>query len=197
MFLSLDAVFFNAVYSENAPYGCNMNDSSRPNSGARRSRSQRSSKNPTQEPLTLNELQQKAIALLSSREYSAAEIRRKYMASAEPDLVEQLLQWLSDYGYQSDDRFAAVFVRSKARAGHGPMRIRQALRQKGVKDSLVQRKLEEFEGDWYALVVQVYEKKYGFKPIADHKERAKRQRFLQYRGFDSDQIYHAMDKIEE
>jgi regulatory protein len=42
--------------------------------------------------------------------------------------------------------------------------------------------------DWYELAAQVSTKRFGHQAPADAKEKAKRSRFLQQRGFDFDQI---------
>lgn len=42
--------------------------------------------------------------------------------------------------------------------------------------------------DWFELVTQTYLKKYGDIAIKDPKDKAKRIRFLQSRGFSYDEI---------
>ncbi len=42
--------------------------------------------------------------------------------------------------------------------------------------------------DWYELLQQLYSRRYRDIEPADQKERAKRMRFLQYRGFSFDLI---------
>ncbi|MEM8685156.1 MAG: RecX family transcriptional regulator [Pseudomonadota bacterium] len=48
--------------------------------------------------------------------------------------------------------------------------------------------LSEFDGDWYALAVDVRMKKFGPGPASDFKDKARQMRFLQYRGFETDHI---------
>ena len=92
----------------------------------------------------------------------------------------------------SDDRFAASFVHHHAQRGQGPVRIRTELRQQGVSDELIEAQLQEAEFDWVALAAAVRQRKFGATAPRNMAERAKQARFLQYRGFDSDQIRAAL-----
>ena len=46
--------------------------------------------------------------------------------------------------------------------------------------------------DWFEQARQVREKKFGAELPVAFKEKTRQMRFLQYRGFDTDQIQHAM-----
>lgn len=148
--------------------------------------------------LTFPELRDKAITLLATREYSAQELRRKFSAKSTDAILDELLEWLQSNNYQSDSRYALVYIRSKANAGYGPLRIRQGLKQKGVTASIIVDAFDEFAGDWFVRAEQVYQKKYR-SPItaSDRKERAKRQRFMSYRGFSMDHISYALEQCHD
>jgi regulatory protein len=79
-------------------------------------------------------------------------------------------------------------VRSRAGRGHGPVRIRQELRQRGVADGLIGPALAQLEVDWFELAREVRIRRFGSEPPADLKERSRQYRFMQYRGFTNDQI---------
>ena len=96
---------------------------------------------------------------------------------------------------QSDRRFCESFVRSRSQQGQGPRRIAQDLRQRGVADSLVREYLWEADIDWFAALQQLYRKRYGETKPSDYKEKAKRMRFLQYRGFDYDLIRDVLGDV--
>ena len=49
------------------------------------------------------------------------------------------------------------------------------------------------EVDWFATLAYVLERKYGGIPAADLKEKARRTRFLLYRGFSGDQIRELLE----
>ena len=94
---------------------------------------------------------------------------------------------------QSDRRFCESFVRSRSQQGQGPRRIAQGLRQLGVADDLVREYLWQADIDWFAALQQLYRKRFGETKPADYKEKAKRMRFLQYRGFDYELIRDVLD----
>jgi regulatory protein len=139
-----------------------------------------------------------AMDLLTGREFSRAELATKLNKrfDSHPS-IEEVLVKITEEGLQSDKRFAEAFVRSRIYRGHGLARIRQDIRQKGVSDELVARALEEADIDWYALARDVATRKFGQRPASDQREKAKRMRFMQYRGFNYDQIKYALDASDD
>lgn len=103
------------------------------------------------------------------------------------DLIHEEVQKLTDSGLQSNARLAESFIRSRANRGQGPLKIRMELRQKGISDAEVELAMEEAATDWHAVALEVAEKKFQLED-PDPKQRAKRQRFLQQRGFTFEQI---------
>jgi len=77
--------------------------------------------------------------------------------------------------------------------GYGPRRIAETFRQQGIEDYLSGALAAAFDTpiDWHAEAASAYQKKYRGDAIigdwdARQRERAKRMRFLQYRGFDAE-----------
>ncbi len=131
-----------------------------------------------------------AMNLLARREHARRELSQK-LAKKFPDSAETIqseLDKLEQEGLQSDARLAEVFVRSRANRGQGPLKILLALRGKGIDEDTFQCAVRTNEIDWYRLVRQVATRKFGESPPADAKEKAKRSRFLQQRGFSFDHI---------
>ena len=128
-----------------------------------------------------------AMNFLARREHSLGELRTK-LRRRFPDeqQVETQLQKLVIEKLQSDERFAESYARMRAGRGYGPARVRQDMREKGVSDVDIATAFEAAELDWDALAVQVLHKKFGSQAPADLKEKAKRIRFMQYRGFAAD-----------
>lgn len=127
--------------------------------------------------------------LLARREHSVVELRAKLVAREfAPDAIDAAIDSLVSEGLISDDRFAAAFVASRVRRGQGPIRIRGELKQRGVAASLIDTHLEKAEVDWLGLARDVREKKFGPAGALAYRDRARQSRFLQQRGFSSDQI---------
>lgn len=130
-----------------------------------------------------------AVRLLARREHSTEELRRKLLAKGHPpEAIEPVIEKLAAKRLVSDDRFTASFVHHHAKRGQGPVRIRAALRQQGITDSQAEEALRCAEVDWVQLAREVRRRKFGATAPRSLGERAKQARFLQYRGFDAEQL---------
>lgn len=140
----------------------------------------------------------RACDLLARREHSRKELKNKLTRDcSDEDLLENLLQTLTNEGLQSDERFTEHFIHHRLVKGQGPLKIKQELKQKGIEGELIQLYLYEQEHDWYQLVRSVREKRFGSDLPKDLKNKAKQSRFLYSRGFDTDMINYAFDKVDE
>ena len=136
--------------------------------------------------------------LLARREHGSKELASKLATrfrrrDCAPDLIATVVEQLIDEGLLSDARYAASTVRQMAGRGYGPARIKASLRQSGIEDELPEGLDSAFDQpvDWASEAAAAYAKKYRGAPIAGdwdarQRERAKRLRFLQYRGFDAE-----------
>ena len=154
-------------------------------------------KKPKPEPLDQSGLKHAAVDLLSRRDYSRHELWRKLSPKAtSADDLEQVLDELAESKWQSDERFASMFVRSRASRGVGPMRLKQELKEKGVDGQTVSSAFEESEENWHEKALEVAQRKARSIGIDSPDFKAKLWRFLSYRGFSSDQISSAIDTIQ-
>ncbi|WP_304168887.1 recombination regulator RecX [Lonsdalea britannica] len=142
-----------------------------------------------------------AMNVLAVRDHSETELRRKiaaflYSSSEEngddsiavDQEIEQAIAYCAEYGWLDDKRFAQRYISSRSRKGYGVQRIRSELSQKGVDKSTQSDALRASDVDWYQLVQQVAERKFGYPLPTEWKEKAKVQRYLLYRGFSHDEI---------
>ena len=106
--------------------------------------------------------------------------------------VDPVIEKLSGKRLVSDDRYVASFVHHHARRGQGPVRIRAELRQQGIPDERIDQELQACGTDWRQLASEVRRRKFKSALPRSAAERAKQARFLQYRGFDADQIRAAL-----
>lgn len=127
--------------------------------------------------------------LLARRDYSSQELIKKLSSRyADRSLVEEQVDKLTAENLQNDQRYVDNFVRSRIRKGQGPVRIINELTQKGIAKALALHIFEELAVDWEQVVIEVSKSKYGSTQPRDDKEKAKRVRFFQYRGFEFEQI---------
>ena len=126
---------------------------------------------------------------MARREHSEKELRGKLRArDLDADDIDEVIHQLQEEGLQSDMRFAEALVHDRAGRGYGPRHIGQELKQKGVADYVAEEFLDERDAAWQDRIKEVRQKKFGNEVPADYKEQAKQSRFLQYRGFASEQI---------
>ena len=116
------------------------------------------------------------------------ELSRKLRSRGAPaDLIEPALERLADEGLLSEARYLESFVRMRANAGYGPLRIREELTQRGLPREDVEQTLRESGFDWNEQLREVWLRKFGELP-SDQRERARQGRFLSYRGYPLDAI---------
>lgn len=127
--------------------------------------------------------------LLARREHSGRELTDKLAARFDAAaLIRTELERLRAEGLQSDRRFAEAFLHSRAQRLYGPLRIKTELRERGVDENVIDEIVRAAAIDWHANLQKLLFDKFGLKPPADFRERAKRMRFLQYRGFEVERI---------
>jgi regulatory protein len=137
---------------------------------------------------------QAALNLLARREHSRAELATKLTARGFPAVtVAACLEALEDAGLLATDRFAMSFVRAHAAKGQGPVRIRFELLRKGVDAETAERALAAEACDWDVNARAARRKRFGSEPPRSMSERARQARFLDYRGFTSEQIKAALE----
>jgi regulatory protein len=140
------------------------------------------------------EMRRAALDWLGRRDYSGAEItrklRRKFGEEADPSAV---LDWLQEHRFLDESRYLDVLIRSAIERGHGLLRLRQDLKQRGINAPLIEQALSNLEVDWFELARRLRERRFGQKPVTDQKEKARQLRYLQYRGFTVEQCFHALE----
>ncbi len=130
-----------------------------------------------------------AMDLLARREHGRIELSRKLRSrGAPPELIEPALDRLAEEGLLSEARYLESFVRMRANAGYGPLRIREELSQRGLAREDIEQALRDSGFDWGAQLYEVWMRKFAGELPGDQRERARQGRFLSYRGYPLDMI---------
>jgi len=133
-------------------------------------------------------LRQAAIALLARRDYASTALQSALEARGhDRDGVAALIATLRSERLVDDDRYAANYVAYHAERGQGPVRISSALRAVGLPETTIGPALASVT-DWRARAARQRARKFGRSLPTSWAERARQARFLQYRGFSSDDI---------
>ena len=137
----------------------------------------------------------KIMDFLARREYSSKEIYQKMSRRVEyREMLEDSIDQLVKEGLISDERYAESYFQSRKNRGFGPLRIKNELKQKGVNESLFN---EIQEGtDWSVLAMNVLQKKVRGKFPEEQKDVLKLKNFLNYRGFNFQDIDKAFSMLE-
>ena len=127
--------------------------------------------------------------MLTRREHAEKELAHKLIARGYPrDEINELMQSLKSEGLQSDSRYTEAYIHSRVAKGYGPVRIQQELKERGIPPEMASACMEDEMFDWQELIAAARQKKFGDRPVKDYNDQAKQSRFLQYRGFTSEQI---------
>ena len=138
----------------------------------------------------------KIMDFLSRREHSSKEIYQKMSRKVESkEMLLESIKELERDGLLSDERFAESYFQSRKRRGFGPLRIKSELIQRGVKENLFYSLEKEI--DWSSNALDALKKKLNGKVPQETKEILKLKNFLNYRGFefqDIDKAFSMLDK---
>ena len=109
----------------------------------------------------------------------------------ETDCVSIILEKLRDENLQSDYRFSEGYIRYRGRRGFGPRRISLDLEKRGVNSSVISEAFEAAGVDFYETAASAFSKKFSAK-AKSLAEKARQQRFMEYRGFFSEHVKYAL-----
>jgi regulatory protein len=132
---------------------------------------------------------QRAVAALSRREHSRAELARKlrrFASADDPAEVDRVLDGLQSGGLLSEERFVASFVRTRA-ARFGSARIAQEMKQHRVGGELARDSLAGLKASELERATALWQRRFGAAP-ASPEERHRQMRFLAARGFSTDVV---------
>ena len=146
----------------------------------------RSRKGP--EDLTPEEARASALRILGRREHSAEQLKRKLEWRGHGEArAEEVVDRLTECGWQSDARFAENLARSRAAQGYGPLRIKAELQAAGVSDAAIREAMDALACDFADAARRLHARHFHRMP-ANAAERQKHYRYLAGRGFDAEQI---------
>ena len=150
---------------------------------------------PTGQP-SAADLRAFAYRLLGRREYSVRElgqrIGRKW-PELESATIDELLTALVEENLLSDQRFTESYVRMAVQKQQGPLKIRAALRARGLSDALIAAELDRHGGRWIDLATRWLQRQHP-GPL-DFDGRRKFYRRLLNRGFSHDQAMDALNNL--
>ncbi|MEX0890108.1 MAG: RecX family transcriptional regulator [Balneolaceae bacterium] len=141
------------------------------------------------------------IRLLGRRDHSGTELEQKARGKGYPEEIVQHVQHeLSEKGYVDDNIFASRFVTDKLAINRwGPLRIKMALRKKGipthVTDRILQEKIDDLELKKICVDLVLARRKHFLRESDSFKRKQKISAWLQRKGFYYSTIEEAFPEI--
>lgn len=155
----------------------------------------------------MSSLLDRALGLLTRRDHSISELRRKLAtppvsrrnfkktatpSRTEPDItaadIDKVIAYCQDNDWLDDARFARRYVTGRSKKGYGEQKIRMELMQKGIERDVIDAAFDEAQIDRAAQALEVAGKKFGLPLPSDREAKIKVQRYLLSRGFSFDEI---------
>ncbi len=137
-------------------------------------------------------------ALCVRREYCSKDIFDKALKALEGDAegAAQMLSSLKEDGFVDDGRYAAAFARDKSSlGGWGPVKIRGALRAKGVSEEIIASALGSVDATRSSeRMTAVLRSRYRALE-GDPQAKLKLLRYALARGYTYDQVRDEVDAI--
>jgi len=128
----------------------------------------------------------KSLDLVSRREHSRHELMQK-LDKRYPNttpIIEDVLDKLETNKILDDERFAEMYLSSRARKGFGPKKIEMELHSKKVDSFLISNAVEAYES-WLENAQRELKKKFKDQKPTDYQSKMKQKQFLFTRGFSS------------
>lgn len=147
----------------------------------------------------MDEQQQQAldvvVRLLGGREHSRHELQQKLLQRGfTPGDATVAINHAAERGWQSDARYAEMWVRHCLQKGHGASKVRAAAQQRGIARELIDAALAEADPNWDDACFHRLLKRFGEQPPTEAKQRDKIIRHLLGQGFSYGQIKQALER---
>ena len=130
-------------------------------------------------------LYRRAGAYCARRETCRGDLEKKFRAAEiEPDLIDRVLERLEQEKFIDEQRYAHAFVHDKAAfARWGRLKIRNALRLKGIDSQVISAKLRSLKFD-------------PSDRRAGYLAAQKLARFAASRGFEADAVFREIEHLD-
>lgn len=156
---------------------------------------------PSGKSLTAAEAKVKIASYCAYQERCQKEVRDKlYKYGLSSYEVENLVTFMVLEGFLNEERFARAFTRGKFRLKRwGRIKIKNELKLRQLNDTCIKLGLQEIEEqEYWDTLLFLAEKKWLKIPEKDpYTRKMKLVQFLTYKGFETDLIYSAIEKITD
>ena len=134
---------------------------------------------------------EQALKLISFKDRTEKELRdRLEEKECTEDEIEETIEFLKNYGYIDDARYARRFAADSIKLrNHGPGRIRTELLRKGIDRDTIEIVLEEMETDPREQLEAAMERRFSSADLGNPKERNRIFGYFARRGYSPRDIW--------
>ncbi|MGD9591165.1 MAG: regulatory protein RecX [Candidatus Berkiella sp.] len=135
----------------------------------------------------------KALYLLARRDHGKKELFTKLLRKGFPGtIIREVLDDLENENLLNNMRFIGSYIRFRSAKGYGPLKICAELGKRGIDHTQIRSSEVWQETPWCELAICARIKRFGEAIPQEKEQRILQARFLQYRGFTSEEIRSAL-----
>lgn len=138
-----------------------------------------------------------AVYYLSRSDHSKAEMQ-KYLERREyfPEIIDEVMSKIQDYGYINDQRYANHLVESGAKVkGKSKRAIKYQMKEKGLDENTIEDALQGFNDEDEKINAMKVAKKYYAKNLEKNEFKRKASAALARRGYAWDVVKEVIDEL--
>ncbi len=141
--------------------------------------------------------QDTALYYIGYKMRTETEVRKKLIEkNFTEDIIERVVEFLKRYNYVDDEKYCSSYIKERLRCNpKGKYALKMELKQRGVKESIICRALEQSDIDEFGDAVKLLEKRCYDLGDIDEKEKKRLIVFLQRRGYSYDIIKEAFNSV--
>lgn len=140
----------------------------------------------------------RAMYILAQRDHSKKELYDKLIKNYPDDLCRLVVDLMCEHGLIDEEKYSEKLYRAYIHQGWGKSKIRFELRRKGLPDSLISQREQEYDTeDFIDEIIRLVNKKYADKlDFSDYKSVQRVTAALARRGFGYEDIKLALSRIK-
>ncbi len=140
----------------------------------------------------------RAMYILAQRDHSKKELYDKLIKNYPEELCEEVVDMMVDFGYIDEEKYSAKLYRYYMNKGWGKSKIRFELKRKGLPESLIREREQEYDSeDFIDEIIQLVIKKYYSKlDFSDYQSVQRVTAALARRGYGYEDIKLALTRVK-
>lgn len=138
-----------------------------------------------------------AIKLITFKDRTEKEMHKKLSEKGyEQAEIEEVIEFLKEYGYVNDLRFAERFAEDAVKIRKwGRMRIKSELTAKGIEREIAESVTESLAFDGKEAVISELSRRFKNSDFSNQKERMRIFSYFARRGYSPNEIRGAMNSV--